>query len=127
VAIPNAAFGVPRLSSGPVIATGDGPARPVAKEPAGLVVTAGEASGHPVAKERASSAMMIPAPESSARPAAAREREEVPALEFFRSFGIENHPIEPNVRFEPKAEDVAGNGRGWIEQVEAILNGTPLA
>jgi hypothetical protein len=47
--------------------------------------------------------------------------------EFFRSFRIENRPIEPDVRFEPKAEDVSGSGRGWIEQVEAILNRTPLA
>jgi hypothetical protein len=52
---------------------------------------------------------------------------EVPAEDFFRSFGIENRPIEPDVRFEPRTEDVSGSGRGWIEQVEAILNGTPLA
>jgi hypothetical protein len=52
---------------------------------------------------------------------------EVPAEDFFRSFGIENRPIEPDVRFEPRPEDVSGAGRGWIEQVEAILNRTPLA
>jgi hypothetical protein len=52
---------------------------------------------------------------------------EVSAEDFFRSFGIENRPIEPDVRFEPRPEDVSGTGRGWIEQVEAILNGTPLA
>ncbi|HEX9243270.1 MAG TPA: S41 family peptidase [Anaeromyxobacter sp.] len=85
VAIPNAAFGVPRRASGPVVnAADDAPARE-------------SATG------------------------------EVPAEDFFRSFGIENRPIEPDVRFEPRAEDVSGTGRGWIEQVEAILNGTPLA
>jgi len=51
---------------------------------------------------------------------------QVPAEDFFRSFGIENRPIEPDVRFEPRPEDVSGSGRGWLEQVEAILNRTPL-
>jgi hypothetical protein len=83
VAIPNAAFGVPRrAASGPVMKATGGAAAP--------------ASG------------------------------QVPAEDFFRSFGIENRPIEPDVRFEPRPEDVSGSGRGWLEQVEAILNRTPL-
>jgi hypothetical protein len=82
VAIPNAAFGVPRAAAGPVVKAGDGATRAAA--------------------------------------------DQVPTEDFFRSYGIENHPVEPSVRFEPRAEDVSGSGRGWIEQVEAILNRTPL-
>jgi hypothetical protein len=85
VAIPNAAFGVPRAAAGPVVTAGGGATR-----------------------------------------AAAPAEDQVPPEDFFRSYGIENHPVEPGVRFEPRAEDVSGSGRGWIEQVEAILNRTPL-
>jgi hypothetical protein len=52
---------------------------------------------------------------------------EVPAPVFFESFGIENHPVLPGVRYETTLEDVTEAGRGWLQQVDAILSGRPLA
>ena len=63
----------------------------------------------------------------AAAPAPARGGAEVPAPVFFESFGIENHPVEPDVRYETRVEDVTGGGKGWLEQVDAILSGRPLA
>lgn len=52
---------------------------------------------------------------------------ELPAPEFFDSFGIENRPVEPDVRYETGLEDVTGGGKGWLRQLEAVLSGSPLA
>jgi hypothetical protein len=52
---------------------------------------------------------------------------ELPAPAFFESFGIENHPVEPDVRYETGIEDVTGGGKGWLRQVDAVLSGSPLA
>jgi hypothetical protein len=52
---------------------------------------------------------------------------EVPVPVFFESFGIENHPVEPRVRYDTTLEDVTEAGRGWLHQVDAILSGSPLA
>ncbi len=48
---------------------------------------------------------------------------EVPFEKFFEGYGIENRPVEPDVRYEPQLEDVTANGRGWLERVDAILFG----
>jgi hypothetical protein len=76
----------------------------VRRTPAGLVVTAGSP----------------PAPRAPGRL-------EIPAPVFFESFGIENHPVEPDVRYETKPEDLTGAGRGWLQQIDAVLSGRPLA
>jgi hypothetical protein len=52
---------------------------------------------------------------------------ELPAPDFFDSFGIENHPVVPDVRYETSLDDVTGAGKGWLRQIDAILSGTPLA
>ncbi len=46
---------------------------------------------------------------------------EVPFETFFEAYGIENRPVQPGVRYEPRLEDVTEGGRGWREQVDAIL------
>jgi hypothetical protein len=74
----------------------------VRRAPAGMVVVTGDG----------------PAPEGGA---------ELPAPAFFESFGIENHPVVPDVRYETSVEDVTGAGKGWLRQVDAILSGSPLA
>jgi hypothetical protein len=76
---------------------------------------------------RAAAGLVVTAGDAHAADPAARLGPEVPAPVFFETFGIENHPIEPDVRYEPKADDVTGAGKGWLEQVNAILSGTPLA
>jgi hypothetical protein len=102
VAIPNAAFGVARGAAGAVVTAGN-------RSPlAALSPSGGEGKGR------------------GGDGQASVDADQVPVEDFFRSYGIENHPVEPGVRFEPGAEDVSGAGRGWIEQVEAILNHTPL-
>ncbi len=52
---------------------------------------------------------------------------EIPFETFFDAYGIENRPVEPDVHYESRLEDVTANGRGWLEQVDAILfgKGTP--
>ena len=76
----------------------------VRRTPAGLVVTAGSA-----APPRAQGALEVPDPV------------------FFDSFGIENRPVEPDVRYETKLEDLTGGGKGWLQQIDAVLSGRPLA
>jgi hypothetical protein len=51
---------------------------------------------------------------------------EVPAPAFFETFGIENHPVAPDVRYETSLDDVTGGGKGWLRQIDAILSGNPL-
>jgi hypothetical protein len=46
---------------------------------------------------------------------------EVPFEKFFEAYGVENRPVEPDVRYEPGLEDVTESGRGWRERVDAIL------
>lgn len=81
VSIPNAAFGVRRAASGPVVTAAEAP---------------------PVTGV------------------------EVPAPEFFDAFGIENHPVLPDVRYETGLEDVTGGGKGWLRQIGAVLSGSPV-
>lgn len=46
---------------------------------------------------------------------------EIPDRVFFEAYGIENRPVEPDLRYEPTVEDVTGTGRGWLEQIERAL------
>jgi hypothetical protein len=60
-------------------------------------------------------------------PAAAEERD---ADEFFAALALENHPIEPDVPYAPRLEDVTQHNRGWLARVEALLfppGGDPVA
>jgi hypothetical protein len=50
---------------------------------------------------------------------------ELPFETFFDLFLIENRPVEPDVRYDARVEDVTAAGRGWLEQVDAILFGAP--
>jgi hypothetical protein len=50
---------------------------------------------------------------------------ELPFEIFFDLFLIENRPVEPDVPYETRVEDVTSAGRGWLEQVDAILFGDP--
>ncbi len=70
---------------------------------------------------RAAAGVVSPASPSPATAA------EIPPPIFFESFGIENRPVEPDVRYESTLEDVTGAGRGWLQQVNALLSGSPLA
>jgi hypothetical protein len=63
-----------------------------------------------------------PAPPSAAD--ARRRGAEVPSEAFFEGFAIENRPVEPDVRYEPRLEDLTRSGRGWLEQVDAVLFGS---
>jgi C-terminal processing protease CtpA/Prc len=98
VSIPNAAFGVRRAAAGVVVTTGDRPASPA-----------------PVPLRRAE------------EPRDRADGLEVPPPAFFESFGIENHPVVPDVRYETGLEDVTGGGKGWLRQIDAVLSGSPLA
>lgn len=54
-------------------------------------------------------------------------REEAPAEEFFRAFALENRPVEPDVAYATRAEDLTFENRGWLEQVERVLFAPPAA
>ena len=43
--------------------------------------------------------------------------------EFFRSLAFENRPVEPNVPYATRLEDITGHNRGWAEQVDRLLFG----
>jgi Peptidase family S41 len=58
---------------------------------------------------------------------APRRGGEVTFEAFFDAYAIENRPVEPDVRYEPRLEDVTGSGRGWLEQVDAVLFGGTAA
>lgn len=55
------------------------------------------------------------------RAAARAASGDIPFEAFFEEYGIENRPVEPDVRYEPRLEDVTASGRGWLEQVDAVL------
>lgn len=55
-----------------------------------------------------------------ALPIAARER---PADEFFRVLTFENRPVQPDVPYATKLDDLIHHNRGWLEQVDAALFG----
>ncbi|HEX9401493.1 MAG TPA: S41 family peptidase [Anaeromyxobacter sp.] len=81
---------------------------------------------------RAPAGPVVPASGLAATPARASGPggSEIPDRLFFEMYGIENRPVEPDIRYEPSLDDVIGNGRGWLEQVERALGGTgasPLA
>lgn len=60
-------------------------------------------------------------------PAAAEERE---PDEFFAALALENRPVEPDVPYAPRLEDVTQHNRGWLARVEALLfppEGDPVA
>jgi hypothetical protein len=51
-------------------------------------------------------------------PAAAEERD---ADEFFAALALENRPVEPDLPYAPRLEDVTEHNRGWLARVEALL------
>jgi hypothetical protein len=74
------------------------------------------------------------APSGGRAPAAAEgpvRAGEIPFEAFFDGYLIENRPVEPDVRYDARLDDVTSGGRGWQEQVDAILFGgvgaTPVA
>lgn len=48
---------------------------------------------------------------------------EVPAdaAAFFRALALENRPVEPDVAYAERLEDVTDHGRGWLAAVDAAL------
>jgi hypothetical protein len=57
-------------------------------------------------------------------------REERDADEFFAALALENRPVEPDVPYAPRLEDVTEHNRGWLARVEALLfapEGDPVA
>jgi hypothetical protein len=66
------------------------------------------------------------APPSLPAPAAPRAGE-IPFEAFFDGYLIENRPVEPDVRYDAGVDDVTSGGRGWQEQVDAILLDDPKA
>jgi hypothetical protein len=52
---------------------------------------------------------------------------EIPFEAFFDGYLIENRPVEPDVRYDARVDDVTSGGRGWQEQVDAILLDDPKA
>jgi hypothetical protein len=105
VSIPNAAFGVRRT-------------------PAGVVVTTGDAGRATSLAPRSGTAPAVAAP--VAELPSQVHGVELPAPAFFESFGIENHPVTPDVRYETGLEDVTGGGKGWLRQIDAVLSGSPV-
>jgi len=43
--------------------------------------------------------------------------------EFFRTLALENRPVTPDVPYATRLEDVTGQNRGWLEQVDEVLFG----
>ena len=43
--------------------------------------------------------------------------------EFFRALALENRPVEPDVPYATRRDDLVGENRGWLERVEAVLFG----
>jgi hypothetical protein len=54
-------------------------------------------------------------------PRAAPGAAAVDADAFFRALALENRPVEPDVRYAPRLEDVTDHGRGWLAAAEAAL------
>jgi hypothetical protein len=48
-------------------------------------------------------------------------RRERTAREFFATLAFENRPVEPDIRYATRLEDVTGANRGWLEQVDEVL------
>jgi hypothetical protein len=46
---------------------------------------------------------------------------EIPTRAFFEGYGIENRPVEPDVRYEPRVDDVTGENLGWLEAADRAL------
>jgi Peptidase family S41 len=58
-------------------------------------------------------------------PAAAERRAGDPAEAFFRELTFENRPVPPDMPYTTRLDDVTGQNRGWLEQVDAALFGGP--
>jgi hypothetical protein len=58
-----------------------------------------------------------------ALPAAPGDR---PADEFFRSLALENRPVQPDVPYATRLDDLTHHNRGWLEQVDTALFGGGL-
>lgn len=56
-------------------------------------------------------------------PAAGERRKSEPAEEFFQGLTFENRPVPPDVAYSTRLEDITGQNRGWLEQVDAALFG----
>lgn len=48
---------------------------------------------------------------------------ESPPDEFFRALALENRPVQPDVPYATRLEDLTGSNRGWLAQVDAVLFG----
>jgi hypothetical protein len=46
---------------------------------------------------------------------------EIPTRAFFEGYGIENRPVEPDVRYETRVDDVTGENLGWLEAADRAL------
>jgi hypothetical protein len=57
----------------------------------------------------------LPRPEERRGPAQTEE--------FFRTLALENRPVTPDVPYATRLEDVTGQNRGWLEQVDEVLFG----
>jgi hypothetical protein len=57
------------------------------------------------------------------RPDTCVDRREISSAEFFGALALENRPVEPHLRYATRRADLVAHGRGWLEQVEAVLFG----
>jgi hypothetical protein len=80
---------------------------------------------------RAAAGPVVAVASAGAAPGPAPRAGEISFEDFFDGYLIENRPVEPDVRYEAQLDDVTSGGRGWQEQVDAILLGdveaTPVA
>ena len=56
-------------------------------------------------------------------PAPGERRKAESAEEFFQGLTFENRPVPPDVAYSTRLEDITGQNRGWLEQVEKTLFG----
>jgi hypothetical protein len=70
---------------------------------------------------RAGGGPVVPAVGGPAPAPASPRAGEVSFETFFEAYGIENRPVQPDVRYETQLEDIVGGDRGWLEQVDAVL------
>jgi hypothetical protein len=45
------------------------------------------------------------------------------SADFFRELAFENRPVQPDVPYATRLDDVTGHNRGWVQQVDRVLFG----
>ncbi|BDG05475.1 S41 family peptidase [Anaeromyxobacter oryzae] len=70
-------------------------------------------------------AVAIPNAAMGVQPAPSGGARDATADEFFAALAFENRPVEPQVHYATRLEDLTGHNRGWLEQTVAALRVAP--